>query len=46
MNSDLGINNKIQDSKIGTMGVCMGGGRVNGGVEDEGIWLMDFIYIY
>jgi hypothetical protein len=24
----------------------MGGGRVNDGYEGEGIWLMDFIYIY
>jgi hypothetical protein len=22
------------------------GGRVNGGDECEGIWLMDFVYIY
>jgi hypothetical protein len=26
-------------------GVLVGGGRVNGGDEGEGIWLMDFIYI-
>jgi hypothetical protein len=26
--------------------VCMGVGRVNGGDEGEGIWLMGFMYTY
>jgi hypothetical protein len=47
LNIDSGINNERQDCKIGT--VCVGllvGRRVNGEVEGEGIWLMDFIYLY
>jgi hypothetical protein len=28
------------------MGVLVGGGKLNGGDESEGIWLMVFIYIY
>jgi hypothetical protein len=27
-------------------GVLVRVGRINGGNEDEGIWLVDFIYIY
>jgi hypothetical protein len=26
--------------------VLVGGERVNGGDEGEGIWLMDFMYLY
>jgi hypothetical protein len=45
---DFGISNKRQDYKIGTVwgGVLVRGGRVNGGDEGEGIWLMGSIYIY
>jgi hypothetical protein len=42
LNIDLGINNKRQDCKIGTVG----GGRVNEGDKSKGIWLIDFIYLY
>jgi hypothetical protein len=28
------------------MGVLVGRGRVNGGDEGDGVWLLDFIYIY
>jgi hypothetical protein len=43
--------NKRQDCKIGRGeemlgGVLVGGWRVNGEYKDEGLWLMDFIYMY
>jgi hypothetical protein len=45
---DFGIGNLKHDCKIGT--VCVGGtcgrGKVNGGDEGEGIWLMGFIHIF
>jgi hypothetical protein len=47
LNIDFGINNERQDCKTGTVGergTC-GKGRVNGGDEGEGIWLMGFIYL-
>jgi hypothetical protein len=52
MNINFGINNERQNWKIGAMCVCVcvcvlvGGWRVNGGDEGEGIWLMGFIDIY
>jgi hypothetical protein len=48
LNINFGINNESQYYKIGTVGggVLMEWGRVNGGDEGKGIWLMDFIYIY
>jgi hypothetical protein len=50
LNVNFGINNKRQDGEIGTECVCVGGvivggRRVNGVDENEGIWLMGFIYI-
>jgi hypothetical protein len=47
-NINLNINNEKQNCKIGTVcgGVLVRGGRVNGGDYGEGIWLMDFIYLY
>jgi hypothetical protein len=46
-NIDLGNNNKRQDYKIDTVkGVLVGGKRVNEGDEGEGIWLVNFIYLY
>jgi hypothetical protein len=47
LNIDLGNNNKRQDYKIDTVkGVLVGGKRVNEGDEGEGIWLVNFIYLY
>jgi hypothetical protein len=47
LNTDFGINNERQDCKTGTVwGVFVGRGKVNGGDEGEGTWLVDFIYIY
>jgi hypothetical protein len=46
LNIDLDINNERQDCKIGTVGGLCGRGRGNGGVEGDGIWVMDFIYLY
>jgi hypothetical protein len=45
LNTDLRINNKRHDRKIGTVlgGTCK---RVNGGDEGEEIWLMGFIYTH
>jgi hypothetical protein len=45
LNIDLDINNKSEDCKIGTVGGVLMSGEVNEGDEDEGIWLVDFIYI-
>jgi hypothetical protein len=45
----IGNNNEKKDCKIGIAceRVFAGvGGAVNKGDEDEGIWLMDFIYYY
>jgi hypothetical protein len=49
LNIDLGINKERQDCKIGTMWggeVLVGERRGNGGDKGEGIWLLDFIYVY
>jgi hypothetical protein len=50
LNIDFGIENKRQDCKLGTVCVHVGDtcgiGKMNGGDEDEGIWLMGFIYIH
>jgi hypothetical protein len=43
---DLGINNEGQDCKMGTVCGGMWEGRVNGGSEGEGIWVMGFIYMH
>jgi hypothetical protein len=46
LNFDFRINSGRQDCKTGTVcGLLVGGERVNGGVESEGIWLMYFIHI-
>jgi hypothetical protein len=45
LNIDFGINNERQHRYSVCVGTC-GRGRVNGRDEGEGIWLMDFIYIY
>jgi hypothetical protein len=47
-NIHLNIKNERHDCKIGTVcaGALVGERRVNEGDEDEGIWLMDFIYLY
>jgi hypothetical protein len=42
LNIDLKINNFYRTVKL----VVWGGGRVTEGNEGEGIWLMDFIYLY
>jgi hypothetical protein len=44
LNMEFGINNERQNCKISSVlvGTC-GRGRVNGGDESEGIWLMGFI---
>jgi hypothetical protein len=47
LNIDVGNNNERQDCKIGTVeGSTCGRGKVIGGDEGEGIWLMGFIYIH
>jgi hypothetical protein len=47
LNTDLDINNERQDCELGTVwGALVGGRRVNEGDGGEGIWLMDFIYLY
>jgi hypothetical protein len=46
LNIDFGIKNEKQYCKIDTLGNTCEIGRVNEGDEDEGIWLMGFIYIY
>jgi hypothetical protein len=44
LNIDLGTNNERQDYKIDTVWWDTRG--VNEGDYSEGIWLMDFIYLY
>jgi hypothetical protein len=49
LNVNLDINGKGQDYKTGAVcagGVQGGGGRVKEGDWDDGVWLMDFIYLY
>jgi hypothetical protein len=41
LNTDFGIENERQDCKTGSLGaVLVRGGRVIGGDEGEGIWLV------
>jgi hypothetical protein len=47
LNIDFGINNERQDCKIDTVWEgSYGRGRVNGGDEGEGVWLVGIIHIY
>jgi hypothetical protein len=47
LNISLNINSERQDCKIGTVrGVLVGGRMVNEGNSGEGIWWMDFIYLF
>jgi hypothetical protein len=46
LNIDLGINNERQDCKISIEWGCTCERRRVNEDEDEGIWLMDFIYLY
>jgi hypothetical protein len=46
LNIDLDINNERQNYKIGTVGGIVGGEEGEQRRLGEGIWLMDFIYLY
>jgi hypothetical protein len=42
----LNINLNISNERRYSVGILIGMGRVNEGEEGEGIWLIDFIYLY